>query len=97
MLWPVAWLWAYTRPVGFRLAYGTDKHEDYFEEMGERARGGKLLADEIAHLRHELDEMSARGSLPQNLKGLRSELDSLQARAAAQPAAPAPEREGGKG
>ena len=23
LLWPIAWLWAYTRPVGFKLAYGT--------------------------------------------------------------------------
>jgi cytochrome bd-type quinol oxidase subunit 2 len=33
LLWPIAWLWAFTRPVGYRLAYGTDKHEDYFEQM----------------------------------------------------------------
>src|SRR6185312_7574175 len=35
MLWPFAWLWAYTRPVAFRAAYGMEKHEDYYEEMGE--------------------------------------------------------------
>lgn len=25
LLWPLAWLWAYTRPVLHKLAYGTDK------------------------------------------------------------------------
>ena len=25
ILWPLAWLWAYTRPVLHKLAYGTDK------------------------------------------------------------------------
>src|SRR6476661_4723611 len=25
LLWPLAWLWAYTRPVIHKLAYGTDK------------------------------------------------------------------------
>ncbi len=25
LLWPLAWLWAYTKPVGYKLAYGTDK------------------------------------------------------------------------
>jgi len=25
MLWPLAWLWAYTKPIGHKLAYGTDK------------------------------------------------------------------------
>lgn len=24
MLWPLAWLWAYSRPVLYKLAYGTD-------------------------------------------------------------------------
>ena len=32
VLWPLAWLWAYTKPVLYRMAYGTDKvahgHDD---------------------------------------------------------------------
>src|SRR5882757_7612595 len=27
LLWPIAWLWAYTKPVLHKLAYGTDKDE----------------------------------------------------------------------
>jgi hypothetical protein len=27
LLWPIAWLWAYTKPVGYKLAYGTDIDE----------------------------------------------------------------------
>jgi len=27
LLWPLAWLWAYTKPVMYRLAYGTDRVE----------------------------------------------------------------------
>ena len=34
LLWPIAWLWAYTKPVGYKLAYGTDKSPDYFKEHG---------------------------------------------------------------
>lgn len=83
MLWPIAWLWAYTRPVLFKSAYGVEKHEDYFEEMGHKARAGELLRDEIAHLREELDAMAAKGMLPLQLKTLRAELDALHARAAA--------------
>lgn len=83
MLWPVAWLWAYTRPVLFRAAYGVEKHEDYFVEMGERARSGGLLREEIAHLRDELDAMAAKGLLPPELKTLRGELDAIHARAPA--------------
>lgn len=25
LLWPLAWLWAYTKPVFYKVAYGTDK------------------------------------------------------------------------
>jgi CBS domain containing-hemolysin-like protein len=81
LLWPIAWLWAYTRPVGYRLAYGTDKHEDYYSEMGARAQAGELLGSEIAHLREELDVIAAKGMLPPALKGLRQELDALEATA----------------
>jgi CBS domain containing-hemolysin-like protein len=27
LLWPLAWLWAYTKPVLHKMAYGTDKDE----------------------------------------------------------------------
>jgi CBS domain containing-hemolysin-like protein len=26
LLWPVAWLWAYSKPVFYKMAYGTDTH-----------------------------------------------------------------------
>ena len=28
LLWPLAWLWAYSKPVMYKMAYGTDKHPD---------------------------------------------------------------------
>ncbi len=34
MLWPLAWLWAYTKPVLHKMAYGTDKAEPHGEEGG---------------------------------------------------------------
>ena len=83
MLWPVAWLWAYARPVMFKAAYGTEKHEDYYEEMGHKARAGQLLREELVHLREELDTIAAKGMLPPVLKNLRAELDALHARAGA--------------
>lgn len=81
MLWPVAWLWAYARPVMFKAAYGVEKHEDYYEEMGHKARAGQLLREEIIHLREELDAMASKGTLPPVLRTLRSELDAIHARA----------------
>jgi CBS domain containing-hemolysin-like protein len=28
LLWPIAWIWAYSKPVMYKMAYGTDKHPD---------------------------------------------------------------------
>jgi CBS domain containing-hemolysin-like protein len=78
MLWPIAWLWAYTKPVMHRMAYGTDKHEDYYDEMSAKHREGKLLGEEILHLREELDAMEARGALPPKLRGLKDDLAKLR-------------------
>jgi CBS domain containing-hemolysin-like protein len=74
LLWALAWIWAYTKPVAYRVAYGTDKHEDFYDEMAEKQREGKLLAEEIAHLRAELEAMEARGALPPNLRALKDRL-----------------------
>ena len=87
LLWPIAWLWAYTRPIGYKMAYGTEKHDDYFVERTEQARAGKLLEGEIVHLREELDAMAAKGSLPPELRKLRAELDALPAPASDAPPA----------
>ncbi len=86
LLWPIAWLWAYTRPVGYKLAYGTEKHEDYYIEMTDRAKAGELLAHDVDHLRDELDGMAAKGMLPPRLRQLRSELDALHAQPRETPA-----------
>ena len=31
MLWPIAWLWAYTKPVMYKMAYGTDRVDHHAE------------------------------------------------------------------
>ena len=81
LLWPIAWVWAFTKPVLHKGAYGTDKREEWHEEMGEKARTGALLSD-------ELDAMAARGALPAKLRQLRADLDALKpAPEAARPAA----------
>src|SRR5204863_4874776 len=64
LLWPLAWLWAYTRPVGFRAAYGSEKHEDYYVEMGEKARLGQLVRADLNRVRLELAAMAERGPVP---------------------------------
>ena len=75
MLWPLAWLWAYTRPTLHRAVYGTEKHDDYYVEMAEKARAGTLTADELETLRRELDSMADKGHLPVALRGIQKHLD----------------------
>lgn len=74
LLWPIAWLWAYTRPVAYKLAYGTDMADEYFDEYGAKARAGQLSDMELSRLRGELDSMHARGTLAPHLENLRNEL-----------------------
>jgi len=91
LLWPLAWLWAYTKPIGYRSAYGTDKHEDYYDEMAEKHREGSLLREDLVHVREDLEAMEAKGALPPRLRALKDELvrlrqeeQALQAQAAAE-------------
>ncbi len=76
LLWPLAWLWAYTKPTQYRLAYGTDKAMSYHLAMAELADEGKLSEQELAHLRAELDAIKARGALPPELSAVRERLDA---------------------
>ena len=75
MLWPFAWLWAYTRPTLHRAVYGTEKHDDHYAEMAEKARAGTLTPEEVETLRRELDSMAEKGHLPLALRGIREHLD----------------------
>jgi hypothetical protein len=83
MLWPIAWLWAYTKPLVNRAVYGTEKHDDYYLEIGELASAGALPAEQLMHLRAELGAMEAKGPLSPDLKRLAERLDTMPAARAA--------------
>jgi hypothetical protein len=74
LLWPFAWLWAYTKPVTYKLAYGTEKHTDYFLEAGEKAMRQQMTLEEIRALREELDQLEAKGHLTSELRQVRDQL-----------------------
>jgi hypothetical protein len=52
LLWPFAWLWAYTKPVLHKMAYGTDVDESH-------GHGEKPVdkAEELAKLRARIAEL----------------------------------------
>jgi CBS domain containing-hemolysin-like protein len=88
LLWPIAWLWAYTKPVSYRLAYGTDKADEYFEHMAEKARAGELPPAEMKYLLEELDAIATRGAMSLELQHARTRIESAIAAAAPPPPAP---------
>ena len=81
MLWPVAWIMAYSKPVLHKLAYGRDKHDDYYRHLAaEDAGEAAMLGDEVSRLRSELDALAARGPIPPELREMRERLVALETR-----------------
>ena len=63
MLWPLAWLWAYSKPVLYKMAYGTDVGEDHHgttTESPETAASPEAARQEIDQLRAQLAALEAR-------------------------------------
>ena len=88
LLWPLAWLWAYTKPIGYKMAYGTDKHPDYFTEQEEKSAvesGAATLGlrdRSTVDLRDRLAHLEEKGVPAAELKALRADLAALEARVA---------------
>ena len=85
LLWPLAWLWAYSKPVLHKLAYGTDKHDDYHAEHAAAAtdRSSDLRA-EVADLRGSVENMLEKGGTAEELAAIRDRLAALEPRLPAQ-------------
>jgi hypothetical protein len=54
LLWPIAWLWAYSKPVLHKMAYGTDVDDSH--ENG----GKKSATSELEQLRARVAELEAQ-------------------------------------
>jgi CBS domain containing-hemolysin-like protein len=75
LLWPIAWLWAYSKPVMYKLAYGTDKHPDGLtggEAWDEGSATAVTLRQRVARLEERVPASE--------LATLRADLDALEAR-----------------
>lgn len=83
LLWPIAWLWAYSKPVMHKIAYGTDKASPEVDEEGSawddetpRARPAAVvgLHDRLAFLEARLSA--------EELKTVRGDIEAIEARLA---------------
>jgi len=65
LLWPLAWLWAYSKPVMYKLAYGTDVLEpehgkSAVQDLAEAAT--ESSREEMARLRERLAQLESRAA-----------------------------------
>lgn len=74
LLWPIAWIWAYSKPVMHKLAYGTDK----LHPEGDAASG------QVLGLHDRLARLEAQGLPDAELKALRADIEALEAKLARQ-------------
>ena len=56
LLWPLAWLWAYTKPVLHKMAYGTDVMEELEHEKVEIEK----TENEVELLRRRVAELEGK-------------------------------------
>src|SRR5581483_9930899 len=92
LLWPIAWIWAYTKPVLHKVAYGTDKAAHEVEEEGtawDAASGSPAFEiapseahAEVVDLSERLARLEGHGVSTNDLKVLHADLDALEARLA---------------
>jgi CBS domain containing-hemolysin-like protein len=58
LLWPIAWLWAFSKPVLYKMAYGTDVvHHAVAHDA----------AETTDHVEHTEKELAVAGSRPREL------------------------------
>jgi hypothetical protein len=55
LLWPLAWLWAYSKPVLHKLAYGTDVDMTHGHASGEQEVEADAAVPIVSELRTEPD------------------------------------------
>jgi hypothetical protein len=71
LLWPLAWIWAYTKPVLHKMAYGTDK-EVHGADEGHPEHTAATLQERIAKLEGRVPE--------KDLDVLRADLAAIEAK-----------------
>ncbi len=86
LLWPLAWIWAYTKPVIHKMAYGTDTASHEVDEEGSAWDEGDPPASPAAPpaipagLHDRLARLEAAGVSPDALKGIRADIEALEAK-----------------
>ena len=80
LFWPLAWLLAYSKPVFYKMAYGTDKSDEYFKEHAVEHAGVPedlaMVDDEIMQLEEKLSGLNQKRDLIKQLRSTHQPLTS---------------------
>jgi hypothetical protein len=80
LLWPIAWIWAYSKPVMHKLAYGTDKASHEEDAAGAAWDDPHALPVATDGLHQRLARLEQRGIPASELRALRTDVEALEAK-----------------
>jgi hypothetical protein len=83
LLWPIAWLWAYSKPVMYKMAYGTDKAAHDVDEEGsawDQGDAARKAPAPASGLHDRLARLEAGGLAADELKAIRADIEALEAK-----------------
>ena len=69
ILWPLAWIWAYTKPVLYKMAYGSDKgdyHEPTFKDLAVEKEGAQQEALAAVEADYHYAQLSIAAAVARN-------------------------------
>ncbi|HKQ31081.1 MAG TPA: DUF3302 domain-containing protein [Burkholderiales bacterium] len=75
LLWPLAWIWAYSKPVLHKIAYGTDK---YRADEERNPVPDSTVKHRLDMLRDEIERLSDQGAAPEDVALLKRDLARLE-------------------
>jgi CBS domain containing-hemolysin-like protein len=80
LFWPLAWLLAYSKPIFYKMAYGTDKSDEYFTSHAVEHAGVPIdlamVNDEIMQLEEKLSGLNQKRDLIKQLRAPHQPLTS---------------------
>jgi len=81
LLWPIAWIWAYSKPVLYKMAYGTDRHPDALGPDGHVYPGEAAAVPVVPiDLGGRVARLETRGIPDSDLRALRADIEALESK-----------------
>jgi hypothetical protein len=74
LLWPIAWIWAYSKPVFYKMAYGAEKHPEGIDSghLPAEAAAQASMSERMARLEERVPAA--------DLAALRADVEALEAK-----------------